>query len=249
MSIEGLNWALNHAPVTNTASRFVLVSLANHCHPDGTSAFPSVKTIMRYTGLSEQAVHKHLRLLEAAGVIKRSDQRVVVAHISRADRRPIGYDLDLTLRADGLIPVESADVNGLIPVAERANPQSERANRCLDEPSLTIQEPLEETMSDASRLCDLLADLIEGNGSRKPKVTASWVLDMDKLMRLDGRTVTQAEAAIRWSQNDPFWRSNIMSPSKLRTRYETMRLQAQRLRDAAEPKGFDGIRQFLLEEA
>ena len=40
----------------SSASKFVLGGLANHAGPDGTGAFPSVATLVRYTGLSERTV-------------------------------------------------------------------------------------------------------------------------------------------------------------------------------------------------
>ena len=63
MSVEAISWALNLAPVPvdrggqpSSACKFVLVGLANHAGPDGTGAFPSVATLVRYTGLSERTV-------------------------------------------------------------------------------------------------------------------------------------------------------------------------------------------------
>jgi Helix-turn-helix domain len=63
VSVEAISWALNLAPVPadrggqpSSACKFVLVGLANHAGPDGTGAFPSVATLVRYTGLSERTV-------------------------------------------------------------------------------------------------------------------------------------------------------------------------------------------------
>jgi len=108
MSVEAISWALNLAPVpadrggqASSACKFVLVGLANHAGPDGSGAFPSARTLMRYTGLSERTVRACLGRLEAAGLIRPSDPAVVAARIRRADRRPKGWDLDLTrIRVD-----------------------------------------------------------------------------------------------------------------------------------------------------
>jgi hypothetical protein len=62
---------LNLAPVPadrgqpSSACKFVLVGLANHAGPDGTGAFPSVATLVRYTGLSERTVRTCLDRLPA----------------------------------------------------------------------------------------------------------------------------------------------------------------------------------------
>jgi pyocin large subunit-like protein len=104
MSVEAISWALNLAPVPadrggrpSSACKFVLVGLANHAGPDGTGAFPSVATLIRYTGLSERTVRTRLDRLESEGIILPCDPDIVVARIKRADRRRQGWDLDLSL--------------------------------------------------------------------------------------------------------------------------------------------------------
>ena len=102
MSVEAISWALNLAPVPadrggqpSSACKFVLVGLANHAGPDGTGAFPSVATLVRYTWLSERTVRTCLDRLAAEGIISPCDPGIVAARIKRADRRPQGWDLNL----------------------------------------------------------------------------------------------------------------------------------------------------------
>lgn len=82
--------------------------------------------------------------------------------------------------------------------------------------------------SEIVRLANLLAELIVANGSKRPVTNEKWYSDIEKLHRIDGRSYEQIEAAIRWCQDDSFWKGNILSPGKLRKQYDTMRLQAQR---------------------
>jgi hypothetical protein len=91
-------------------------------------------------------------------------------------------------------------------------------------------------------LCNLLADLMVGNGVKRPTISGKWIGDIDKLIRIDEKTVEQVEAAIRWSQADSFWSSNIHSPAALRKQYEKMRLQAQRNKSS---KGVDVVRDYI----
>jgi len=91
-------------------------------------------------------------------------------------------------------------------------------------------------------LCNLLADLMVANGVKRPTISGKWIADIDKLIRIDEKTVEQVEAAIRWSQADSFWSSNIHSPAALRKQYEKMRLQAQRNKTS---KGVDVVRDYI----
>jgi hypothetical protein len=115
MSVEAVAWAFNLAPVPadaggkpNSACAFVLVGLANHAAPDGTGAFPSAGTLVRYTRLSERTVRTALDRLEGAGLIRPCAPEIVAARIRRADRRPQGWDLDLSLVRDDLTEADVA---------------------------------------------------------------------------------------------------------------------------------------------
>ena len=115
MGVEAISWALNLAPVPadrggqpSSACKFVLVGLANHAGPDGTAAFPSVATLVRYTGLSERTVRTCLDRLAAEGIISPCDPGIVAARIKRADRRPQGWDLNLSLIRDDLTEADLA---------------------------------------------------------------------------------------------------------------------------------------------
>ena len=73
MSVEAISWALNLAPARpggqpSRARKFVLAALANHAGPDGTGAFPSAATLVRYTGLPKRTVGTCLDRLAAEGV-------------------------------------------------------------------------------------------------------------------------------------------------------------------------------------
>jgi len=86
---------------------------------------------------------------------------------------------------------------------------------------------------DVEAICSLLADLIEANGSKRPTITKRWRDSGRLLIDGDKRNVAEVERIIRWCQASTFWRSNVMSMTKLREKYDTLRLQADR--DSAQP--------------
>jgi hypothetical protein len=266
VSVEALSWALNNETVTSPTSKLVLIALANHADRHGRNAFPSVATISLYTCLSERAIRQHLDLLEKSGLIRPSDPEIVAAYIKRADRRPLGFDLAMdgvqevpVVRSRGASHAATGCIsrrNGVQEIPERgAGDAPEPLLEPYTEPSIeTVSDVMPSTLAqseyldDAKRLCQVLADCIVANGSKPPKVTTTWVAEMDRLMRIDGRTPSQVESAIRWSQGNDFWKANILSPMKLRAKYETLRLQASREMKQREPRSFAGIREFLSAE-
>ncbi|MFF1686052.1 hypothetical protein [Streptomyces sp. NPDC058254] len=89
---------------------------------------------------------------------------------------------------------------------------------------------------DVERICEHLADRIEGNGSKRPAITKAWRDAARLLLDKDERTEEQVHTAIDWCQDSEFWRGNILSLPKLRAKYDQLRLQAQR-----RPAGADVI--------
>ncbi|QQQ74773.1 helix-turn-helix domain-containing protein [Saccharothrix sp. 6-C] len=114
MSIEAINWALNHAPIPTdrkdaSTLAITLIALANHAGPDGTDAFPSVDLMTTYTRLSRRTVQRSLRSLEDLGLIRKGNTRVRDARIERADWRPQVYNLVLSARLSTGQPTERQD--------------------------------------------------------------------------------------------------------------------------------------------
>lgn len=79
---------------------------------------------------------------------------------------------------------------------------------------------------DVERVCKHLAAVIEKGGSKRPTVTKKWRTDIRLLIDKDGITPEQAIAAIDWAHGNDFWQAHILSPLKLRAKYETLRRQA-----------------------
>lgn len=90
---------------------------------------------------------------------------------------------------------------------------------------------------DVERVCQHLAAVIEKGGGKKPRITKTWRNDVRLLLDVDDVTPEQAVAAIDWAHGDDFWQAHILSPGKLRAKYETLRRQAQAQQRKQRPAG------------
>lgn len=75
-------------------------------------------------------------------------------------------------------------------------------------------------------LCTVMADCVEGNGAKRPTITKAATEATRKLLDVDGYTPHQVEWMIRWATSHEFWRSNILSMSKLRDKFDQLKLQS-----------------------
>ena len=87
-----------------------------------------------------------------------------------------------------------------------------------------------ERREDVEAVCEAMASSVERRTGKRPGVTKSWRTSARLLIDRDGIAADDAIAAISWSENDDFWRANILSVPKLREKYATLSLQAQRSR-------------------
>jgi len=86
-------------------------------------------------------------------------------------------------------------------------------------------------LEDAKEVAEYLAERIKRfNPNAKPK-PKGWIRDIDLAMRIDGRSKDELLRCIDWIYETPegsFWIPNILSGKKLREKFDTMQLQAQR---------------------
>ena len=84
-----------------------------------------------------------------------------------------------------------------------------------------------EVSPDAVRLTEYLIKYILKNNS-KYKFRGDlkkWPIHIDRMLRIDGRTVDDIKKIIEFCQKHTFWMSNILSTQKLREKYDQLYLQ------------------------
>jgi len=92
------------------------------------------------------------------------------------------------------------------------------------------------------QLASLLWESIRANNekARTPDFQ-SWAGEIDKMIRIDGLTQPEIEAIIFWCQRDSFWKSNILSASKLREKFPQLWIKAksgyQQQQQQSKPRG------------
>lgn len=112
--------------------------------------------------------------------------------------------------------------------------ETEEEKRYTRTPSEPADTP---PRTDVERVCRHLAAVLEKSGSKKPRITARWRNDVRLLIDKDGIAPEQAIAAIDWAHGSDFWQAHILSPAKLRAKYETLRRQAMAEKRKNAPQG------------
>lgn len=88
--------------------------------------------------------------------------------------------------------------------------------------------PINEHRPDVDAVCDAMAASVNRRTGRTPRITAAWRKQARLMIDRDGRTVEDITRIIDWVDGNDFWRANVLSLPKLRQKFDTLRLQAQR---------------------
>lgn len=77
---------------------------------------------------------------------------------------------------------------------------------------------------------DLTSFFVEKLKERKPDIKIPenldrWILEIDRMIRMDKRDPNKIKAMIEWIHRDSFWSTNILSTKKLRDQFDQIELQ------------------------
>lgn len=111
------------------------------------------------------------------------------------------------------------------PASSEASVEKHTKEKAAQPPKRKV--PAEPASPAAHELCVLFYEkLKEMNPKHKKPNMSQWGKDMDLLLRIDKRSGLEVKLLIDWIFKDPFWKKNILSPRKLREKYDGLWIKA-----------------------
>lgn len=233
----------------------VLLAMADHSNDEGGDVYPSAGLIGWKCGYSKRQVQRIIDGMEASGLLElvaeahgwRPTEYRICFEVAEAkapykpSKKGRGakvspQDPGATGRQDDA-PPSSASKSGMSPpgatsTSDRGAIQvSPRTLEPSKEPPSGEDQPTAALLRDELvGLSNRLADRIRANDSKATLAPESegWLKPLRLLVDRDGRSVEEVERVIDWCQNDEFWRSNILSPRKLREKFTQLTLHMSR---------------------
>lgn len=98
--------------------------------------------------------------------------------------------------------------------------------------------------ADVIRLCTLQSQLARArtnqpDASARLRPTRRWHAEMERLLRVDGRTPEQVEQVIRWVDGHHFWAPNVLTVETLRKHFDRFAAAVNAERPPARDRGSD----------
>jgi len=224
-------------------SKFIVTYLSRFMNKDQDMAWPSQARIISETSISNGALNRHLSLLQSEGWLIREK-----GHSKKNTRYIVSFPksvenslLDVTnTPRDGVEHSQSGSVETI--------EHSQRWSRTL--PEMETNSPsnskyINPSSSEPEEDQDLItAEFIFSaikkiNPSHKKPNFDVWKNDIRRMREIDKRTQDDIFELYEWVNNDFFWQTNILSPKKLREKWDQLTIKKnQGIENCGKNKGY-----------
>lgn len=218
------------AKVAGSTLKSVLRTIDDHAGENGT-CWATVETISAETCLSDKTVRRSIRALVNLGYIIQNDRKARQTGTLTIDRDKVSTAVIVTASGRG-----SSAVILTSPAVILTSPAV-----TLTSPAVTVTGETKETIINEKKrevLSKLRFDDADFQFSKwmfervktvvpksKEPDLKKWANEIRIVRESDKHSIKELQDVFTWANEDPFWRNNILSPSKLREQFP--RLHAQ----------------------
>lgn len=219
--------------VGNPTRKLVLLKLADNANDKG-ECFPSYQHIADHCEVSRRSVISHIDALIKMGLVEKKSRKNQDGSSSNL------YILHLEKGSENISPPSER----ISPSSENISPITNHSiNQSINHIDLSLQtktpatSPAKKfsfTEMDLAMAKDMFARIQKLNPNHKQPNFEAWANDIRLLSERDGKSHLEIIELFEWANQDRFWQANILSPRKLREKWDVLVLQRNR---QAKPRG------------
>lgn len=221
MSVTAMSWAWKQ-PLDPTA-KFVLLALADHANDVDFTCWPSLNSLQTKTGFSRPTIWKAIDRLVELKVMKR-----VGLHANGSTLYEVQIGNDVTLGNEltqvTTLPLVGNDVAKVGNVGNKVGNDVTPNHNNHHESSMN-HHAMKFSDDDFKTAKRMYEDILKINAGHKTPNLEKWANTIRLLRQIDGRAIFDIVDLWSWANNDPFWQSNILSPDKLRKKWDQLMLK------------------------
>ena len=221
--------------VGNPTRKLVLLKLADNANDKG-ECFPSYQHIADHCEVSRRSVISHIDALIKMGLVEKKSRKNQDGSSSNL------YILHLEKGSENISPpserISPPSENGSLPPSENISPITNHSiNQSINHIDLSLQtktpatSPAKKfsfTEMDLAMAKEMFARIQKLNPNHKQPNFEAWANDIRLLSERDGKSHPEIIELFEWANQDHFWQANILSPRKLREKWDVLVLQCNR---------------------
>jgi hypothetical protein len=214
---------------------------------------------------SSKKIYKLINELIAAGYAMRGQRKVVNPQSKRGGKRHLFTSVEYIIFEYKASPEEIAefqrDFQKLFPLAQNGHAQNGHAqngtlisNEALisneeqnkePQPPLSAPEQVADAPSSSAEASEISSLLLEKVKEIKPdiklKKVEDWPKEVDRMIRLDGRSAEKIRDIVHWLPTSDFWRKVVHTPQSLRKNFDKIEMSMN------DPKTQESVNRQLVQ--
>jgi hypothetical protein len=215
-----------------SSQKLVILSLADRADSNN-FCFPSISRLTEDTCLNRKTVLEAVRVLEELGHI------TIEKGLGKVNKYILNLDKPVpkTQPVPELIPVPKTVLppvpNTVLPSTKNGTPTSPKNGTLTYQDNLSTNLSVESTpendldLSFAKLMFSMILDVAPK--SRQPNYK-SWTNTIRLMRERDGFSPEEITDVFKWANSDEFWKTNILSPEKLRAQFAKLHAQMMKPR-------------------
>ena len=205
--------------VGNPTRKLVLLKLADNANDKG-ECFPSYQHIADHCEVSRRSVISHIDALIKMGLVEKKSRKNQDGSSSNL------YILHLEKGSENISPITNHSINQSINHID--------LSLQTKTPATSPAKKFSFTEMDLAMAKEMFARIQKLNPNHKQPNFEAWANDIRLLGERDGKSYPEIIELFEWANQDRFWQANILSPRKLREKWDVLVLQRNR---QAKPRG------------
>lgn len=228
--------------VGNSTRKLVLLKLADNANDEGI-CFPSYQNIADQCEITRRSAISHIEALIETGFVEKKTRKTPEGNTSnlyilRLDRgsensappsenASLGIVKNLHHPSENISPTPSENISLRTShsINQSINPTSS-SEKISDggKGKKSRFKFSDEDMTAAQWIFKLIQKL---NPNVKPPSFENWANEIRLMRERDGRTHREICELFHWANHDPFWKANILSPAKLREKWDQLAIKRE----------------------
>lgn len=220
--------------VGNPLRKLVLVKLADNANDQG-MCFPSYQYIADVCEISKRSAINHIDALIEMGLVSKKERKnkdgsssnIYFLHLDKGSEIPAHPSAGDSLGSAGDAHPPSA---GDAPITSHSINQSINHNNSLQPKTATTtpRKKFHFSEADMNLAKSIFTKIRQLNPSHREPNLKAWANELRLMVERDGKSQAEIFDLFSWANQDSFWQANILSPKKLREKWDVLILQRSR---------------------
>ncbi|MCW9717363.1 helix-turn-helix domain-containing protein [Avibacterium sp. 21-599] len=215
--------------VGNATRKLVLLKLADNSNDEGV-CFPSYQHIADQCEITRRSAISHIEALIEMGWVEKKERKtkegntsnLYILHLKKASENSIPASENTSLGSENISPSPSENISPRTSHSINQSINLPSSSEKISDGGVGKKSRFKFSDDDMAAAQWIFGLILKLNPNTKKPPFESWANEIRLMRERDGRTHREICELFLWANQDSFWKANILSPAKLREKWDQL---------------------------